>query len=273
MYSLEYANSLVSVDLAQVQMPAVLIIHPVMGVPQVTEQPGRIVAIQPPMMIGREAKCQVQLPDKFLSRVHCTITQPTEYWIHDGDARGKVSANGIFVNRLRLQSAQELNDEDQIQLGVNIKATFHKVRVPTGSDHLNHLPLGDLLREAHLISASQLSAAMRAKDQSPMLLGEILMQKGWISPQTLEFMLHLNEISLAIPTGRSPVGEYLKLAGLVTENQIQEALQYLKRHRLSFGMALVELNSISESTLDFFLKRYEHLDASMGETAHISTLA
>ncbi len=275
MYSLEYANSLVSFDLNQIEAPALLMIHPVTGIPEVNEQPARVVMIQPPLGIGRQdrdSKCQVQLPDKFLSRVHGIITKPSEYWIHDGDGRGKASVNGIFVNGARLKSATELHDFDRIQLGVNIQATFHKVRVPIGSDHITHLPLKDLLLEANLITASQLSTAMRLKDQSQMLLGEILMQKGWIKPLTLEFMLQLNHIKLTIPTGRSPIGEYLKRAGLITEVQVQEALRNLRRSRLPFGMALVKMGLISERTLDFFIKRYEHLDSSMGETAHISSL-
>ncbi len=274
MYSLTYANTLVPEDLTQMEAPAILVIHALEGIPDTPDLPRRVVTVTPPLHVGRDARCEVRIQDKFLSRIHATITQPapkSPYWIHDGDGRGRTSANGIFLNLQRLEAAQELQDMDGIYFGINVRATFHVVRQPGSSDHLEHLPLKELLQEAGLISSVQIATAMRLKDQSNMTLGDAILSKGWLQPLTIEFMLKIDYTKLAIPSGRSPIGEYLKLAGLITENQIQQALQAVRRHRIPFGMALVELGYVKEPTLDFFLKRYEHLDASQAQTSHIST--
>ncbi len=79
-------------------------------------------------------------------------------------------------------------------------------------------------------------------------------------------MRQIDRITLPLPVSSPPLGEYLKAAGLVTETQIQTALQTQKRSRIFFGNALVRQGVIQDATLNFFMKMYQHLDSSLQST-------
>lgn len=65
--------------------------------------------------IGRSRGCQIRVPDKSVSRHHCTICiLENEVLISDQ------SSHGTFVNRRRLRGEWQLRDGDILQLGKNV---------------------------------------------------------------------------------------------------------------------------------------------------------
>ena len=74
-------------------------------------------------------------------------------------------------------------------------------------------PIGQVLKQAGLISSSQLNLALR--DQSfhkQVLIGEIMALKGWIKIETVDFFVDCLP-SLIQTKQKQPLGYYLKQAG------------------------------------------------------------
>lgn len=98
-----------------------------MGSQTSTTQPAQIVALQPAIepvrylleshicLIGRAEICQIIIPHKIISRIQAVIKRDKSghYLLHDGH-----SANGTYVNGLRLRNAHPLADQDEIGLAL-----------------------------------------------------------------------------------------------------------------------------------------------------------
>ncbi|NJP10241.1 MAG: FHA domain-containing protein [Leptolyngbyaceae cyanobacterium RU_5_1] len=89
--------------------------------------------------IGRDPKCDIRLVSQFVSRRHATIVQLHNedgsfyYRIVDGNAKGKLSANGLLINGRKLQ-AHDLKNEDEIVFGPKVRAIYYMLSrdaVPT----------------------------------------------------------------------------------------------------------------------------------------------
>ena len=72
------------------------------------------VECKPAMTIGRDASCDIALPDPRVSRRHALLyrTQDGSTYLAD-----EGSSNGSFVNAARIQLPTRLNDGDQISIG------------------------------------------------------------------------------------------------------------------------------------------------------------
>lgn len=78
----------------------------------------------PGYSIGRDPRCDIQLFSQFISRRHATLVRLHDdddwgsffYRIVDGNAKGRASANGLFVNGQRRQG-HNLQPLDEIELG------------------------------------------------------------------------------------------------------------------------------------------------------------
>lgn len=83
--------------------------------------------------IGRDPKCDIRLISQFVSRRHATLVQLTNdngvfyYRIVDGNAKGRMSANGLLVNGRKLQ-AHDLKNEDEIVFGPKVRAIYYLLR-------------------------------------------------------------------------------------------------------------------------------------------------
>ena len=267
MYSLEYASTLISeAELSERIRPCLLMLPAQVDRPGEEDVPGQVLLLNRPLMLaGRDPTCGIRIHDRFVSRVHASVTRLTRngketYWLRDGDGRDKPSANGVMINGRRLRDAHDLKDGDLIRFGTRALASFHEIRVPDQTAHEYHELLADLLMEAGLLTETQLQSARAERVHCQMLLGEILIMRGWISPQAVEFLLRAPAQALPQGGGKHPIGEYFKAAGLVTEGQIVEALRLQKRKKIYFGMALVERGYVQEETLDFFLRRYGDME-------------
>ena len=115
-------------------------------------------------------------------------------------------------------------------------------------------PLGEILQDAGLITASQIEVALH--DQTyyqDMRIGEILALRGWIKPDTANFFVE-EWWKLINKEKKYPLGFYLKQAGLLTEAQIKLVLQEQNNTLLRFGTIAVSQKLLKQETLDFFLK-------------------
>jgi pSer/pThr/pTyr-binding forkhead associated (FHA) protein len=83
--------------------------------------------------IGRDPKCDIRLVSQFVSRRHATLVQLRNdddsyyYRVVDGNAKGKLSANGLLINGRKLQ-AHDLVNEDEVVFGPNVKAIYYLLR-------------------------------------------------------------------------------------------------------------------------------------------------
>ncbi|MEM9264228.1 MAG: FHA domain-containing protein [Cyanobacteria bacterium P01_F01_bin.13] len=88
--------------------------------------------------VGRDAKCDIRLDSQFVSRHHATLVQlPRDdesyyYRIVDGNLKGKPSANGMLINKRKLQ-AHNLENGDEIVFGPQARAIYYQLRRDTTS--------------------------------------------------------------------------------------------------------------------------------------------
>lgn len=115
-------------------------------------------------------------------------------------------------------------------------------------------PLGEILKDAGLITAPQIKVALH--DQiyyQDMRFGEILTLRGWIEPHTADFFVE-EWWELIKKEKKYPLGFYLKRAGLLTEEQIKLVLQEQDNTLLRFGTTAVLKGLLKQETVDFFLE-------------------
>lgn len=118
-------------------------------------------------------------------------------------------------------------------------------------------PIGQILKQAGLISSSELNVALREQSfHKQVLIGEIMALRGWIKIETVDFFV--NYLPILIQTRQQqPLGYYLKQAGLLSSNQVQYLLslqtQREKQGWIRLGKLAVINNLLKRETLDFFL--------------------
>jgi pSer/pThr/pTyr-binding forkhead associated (FHA) protein len=72
------------------------------------------------ILVGREASCDIVLPDALVSRVHARLSvDPAGVLLHDLH-----SMNGIYVNGVRIGSEHDLRDGDRILVGTRELSVF-----------------------------------------------------------------------------------------------------------------------------------------------------
>ncbi len=84
----------------------------------------------PKYLIGRDAKCDIRLPSKFVSRCHARLVRLSKedgsvyYQILDGAPNGKPSVNGLLINGRKLTS-WDLQSGDEIVFGPQVRAIYY----------------------------------------------------------------------------------------------------------------------------------------------------
>ncbi|MEL6930049.1 MAG: tetratricopeptide repeat protein [Cyanobacteria bacterium J06600_6] len=116
-------------------------------------------------------------------------------------------------------------------------------------------PLGAVLQQAGLVSAEQISQALKQQKQidSNLRIGEILAIQGRIAPETANFFAEVWDSAVAEQPKR-PIGQYLKQAALLDEQQIQAILAEQKHSQSKFGELAIAKGWLKRPTLDFFLR-------------------
>lgn len=128
------------------------------------------------------------------------------------------------------------------------------------------LPLGELLAEAGLISQGQLQTALYDQQSyDDMLLGEILVTRGWINQQTVDFFV--NALQRArLKKFKNRLGDCFVQAALINQEQVDNILKEQELNHVRFGSIAVLKGYISQKTLDFFLKYIFPQNNKTGQT-------
>jgi predicted component of type VI protein secretion system len=71
--------------------------------------------VESEILIGRAADCDMQISEPFISRHHCGIVVDSS--AHSVRVRDRGSANGTYVNNLRIAGMCDLRDGDQLTVG------------------------------------------------------------------------------------------------------------------------------------------------------------
>jgi tetratricopeptide (TPR) repeat protein len=118
----------------------------------------------------------------------------------------------------------------------------------------NKVTLGAILQQAGLVSAEQVNQARKQQKQtnSSLTIGEILANEGKISPATVDFFAE-RWLSLVTEKPEQPIGQYLKQAALLNEQQIQTILVEQKSSQRKFGEVAIAKGWIKPTTINFFL--------------------
>lgn len=121
-------------------------------------------------------------------------------------------------------------------------------------------PLGEILRQAHLISSTQLEEALLEQSKTHKRIGEILVKRGWIKQETADFFAQhwTSIVTQEEKQPKQPLGHYLKQAGLLDEEQINSIIGEQGQGRLwvRIGASAALKGWVKQSTVDFFV---EHL--------------
>jgi hypothetical protein len=118
----------------------------------------------------------------------------------------------------------------------------------------NTLPLGYILKQAGLITDSQVMTALEAQQtlQRHLRIGEIIADYGWLQPETIDFFAeYLPQIS-SLP--QQPIGQYLKRAKLLNDEQIEDILVAQQQTHLKFGEVAVEKGWVKPETITLILR-------------------
>ncbi|MFS8899868.1 hypothetical protein NW845_00545 [Synechococcus sp. H60.2] len=116
--------------------------------------------------------------------------------------------------------------------------------------------LGEALNKAGLLTPAQLAQAMWEKADSPLMLGELCMQHGWVAPQDLYPL---------IPVELVRIGEILVLHGYLEVEHVYQALLQQKHHpERKLGEILVQQGWVQPHWLEWALDKQQQLRRRRG---------
>ncbi len=119
----------------------------------------------------------------------------------------------------------------------------------------NKVPLGAVLQQAGLVSPEQLEQALKQqkKSRNGLKIGEILAIQGRINSETADFFAERWH-GLIFEKQKQPIGQYLKQAALLNEQQIQVILDEQKHNKSKFGELVIAKGWLKQTTVKFFLR-------------------
>ncbi|MEN9520568.1 MAG: hypothetical protein RLZZ381_3156 [Cyanobacteriota bacterium] len=111
--------------------------------------------------------------------------------------------------------------------------------------------LGEILRDADLVSPWQIESALQDKIQHPELrIGEILAQKDLIKPETANFFVQ-DWTKAVIEAEKNTLGYYLQQAAILDREQIEIILAEQRASGIRFGTVAVFQGFILKDTLRY----------------------
>jgi DNA-binding response OmpR family regulator len=72
------------------------------------------------ILIGRDASCQINLPSRWISRVHARLRREGNHFV----AEDTGSKNGLYINGQRIYKSHILTDGDKLQLAPGLDLIF-----------------------------------------------------------------------------------------------------------------------------------------------------
>ena len=115
-------------------------------------------------------------------------------------------------------------------------------------------PLGEILIEAGLITASQIEFALHQQTNTNLKIGEILASHNWVKQETADFFAE-KWTKVIKQKQKKPLVYYFRHAGLLNEQQIAEIIkeQQLQEKPTRFHRLAVKKGYLKQTTVDFFL--------------------
>ncbi|EAZ91981.1 hypothetical protein [Crocosphaera chwakensis] len=114
--------------------------------------------------------------------------------------------------------------------------------------------LGEVLRDADLITEAQLQIALRDKQEyKHRKIGEIVALRGWLRQETVDFFAEQWPNCLQ-QREKYLIGEYLQQAALLNKQDIENILDLQQDLKIKFGEIAVSQGLLTQKTLDFFLQ-------------------
>ncbi|NES03983.1 MAG: hypothetical protein F6K22_14755 [Okeania sp. SIO2F4] len=115
-------------------------------------------------------------------------------------------------------------------------------------------PIGEVLQDAGLMTDSQVKEILQYQTGNRHLkFGEIAVMWRIIKQETVDFFVDIFP-QLITENNKKPVGEYLKLANLLNEEQIYSILIEQNQTNLRFGEVAVQKGWLRQETIDFVLQ-------------------
>jgi exopolysaccharide biosynthesis WecB/TagA/CpsF family protein len=114
--------------------------------------------------------------------------------------------------------------------------------------------IGHLLLEAGLLTHEQIDIILNYKRDNPdLLFGEIVVKQGWLTQETIDFFAE-QLFQMQQDKNQYPVGQYLKKAGLIDDEKIDQILQKQQFSQLRFGEIAAEQGWVKQQTTDFIVE-------------------
>jgi len=215
--------------------------------------------------IDFEAGCRERSPqwmsDVGLEWLHRLLSEPQRLW-------KRYLLEGlpffwlIFMQKLKVYktpfaSSPESVATDYENFGIsNAQIKEACLIAETQRAQRNHSkPIGQILQEAGLISAEQVATVLeeQAEENYRLRFGEILARRGWIKPETVDFLAEQLP-NLAEMEDKKPLGQYLKSAALLDDDQITTLLTEQCQTGKRFGEMAVHKGWLKQETIEMFLK-------------------
>ncbi|MEM1168560.1 MAG: hypothetical protein AAGJ08_05630 [Cyanobacteria bacterium P01_H01_bin.35] len=115
-------------------------------------------------------------------------------------------------------------------------------------------PIGKVLQQAGLITDIQVEEILQYQTANRHLkFGEIAVMWRMIKQETVDFFVEIFP-QLITENNKKPVGEYLKLANLLNEEEIYSILIEQNQTNLRFGEVAVQKGLLRQETIDFVLQ-------------------
>lgn len=119
---------------------------------------------------------------------------------------------------------------------------------------LTSLRLGQMLGEAGLLTAEQVDLIVTLQlDDRTQRFGEIAVQRGFLKQETVDFFAERLPQCVKAPW-RYPLGQYLRLAGLLDDEQTSAILIEPRSKRSRFGEIAVAKGWVEQRTVNWLVK-------------------
>ncbi len=206
----------------------------------------------------------------------------TKEKVFKGLKLGQFLRFGNFISKLSLKRALERQTETNKMLGeilvdmgvldpVELKAVLSiNKNLNSIEDALNlsagvRKKLGDLLLQAGEITVQQLDTALRIQKKTGEKLGKVMLGLGFISEEQLNAVLLFQRKQSEIPysANKLRLGQLLVSSGLITNEQLKEALAAKEFSSNNIGDILVQKGYITYSNLSKIISLQNKLITAM----------
>ena len=160
----------------------------------------------------------------------------------------------ISLLELANKKDESISETNLTNLKILHPKPFNPIPLTVQKQQLRFLPIGYLLRQAGLISEFQIRRALQEQKSSlnHLRIGEIMAYYGWLPQETIDFFAEQLPKLHQHPE-KQPLGQYLKMAKLLDDQQIQILLSEQRQTNLKFGELAVKKGWVKPETVNLLL--------------------